>query len=84
MDEATSNVDVQTEEIIENIKKTYFKNKTVITIAHRLNTIYDSDKIMILDRGELKAFAKHSEFTDEQKQFFYQYIEDLKKGIIDK
>jgi len=39
---------------------------------------------MILDRGELKAFAKHSEFTDEQKQFFYQYIEDLKKGIIDK
>lgn len=67
MDEATSNIDVQTEEIIEKIKKEYFKDKTVITIAHRLNTIYDSDRIMILDKGEVKAFGKQSEFTDDQK-----------------
>lgn len=81
MDEATSNVDVETEAIIEKIKKDYFSNKTMITIAHRLNTIYDSDRIMILEKGKIKAFGKQSEFNEEQKQFFYQYIEDLKKGI---
>lgn len=49
MDEATSNVDIKTEEIIENIKTKYFKNITTLSIAHRLNTIYDSDRILILD-----------------------------------
>lgn len=58
MDEATSNVDIQTESVIEKLKKKYFKDKTVISIAHRLNTIYDSDWIMILDGGEIKAFDK--------------------------
>lgn len=82
MDEATSNVDVQTEDIIEKIKKKYFKEKTVLTIAHRLNTIYDSDRIMILEFGKIKAFRKHSEFTEDEKSFFRTYLEDLKKGII--
>lgn len=49
MDEATSNVDIKTEETIEYIKNKYFKNVTTLSIAHRLNTIYDSDRILILD-----------------------------------
>ena len=49
MDEATSNVDIKTEETIEYIKDKYFKNITTLSIAHRLNTIYDSDRILILD-----------------------------------
>lgn len=67
MDEATSNVDVQTEEIIEEIKKKYFKNKTVISIAHRLNTIYDSDRILILEKGKIKAFGNYHDFDEGEK-----------------
>jgi ABC-type multidrug transport system fused ATPase/permease subunit len=54
----------------------------VISIAHRLNTIYASDKILILDKGCIKAFGNYKNFNEDEKQFFYQYIEDLKKGII--
>ncbi len=53
MDEATSNMDIKSERILEFMKKKYFKGKTILTIAHRLNTIYNSDKILILDQGKV-------------------------------
>ena len=57
IDEATSNVDSKTDNLIQNILKKYlYKNKTVLTIAHRLNTILDSDKILVLNNGNLVEF----------------------------
>ena len=56
MDEATSSIDQKTDILIQNIVKEKFKNATIITIAHRLNTIMDSDKILILDQGQIKEF----------------------------
>lgn len=83
MDEATSNVDIKTEETIEYIKNKYFKDVTTLSIAHRLNTIYDSDRILILDQGKVKAFNKYQNFEEKEKEFFKNYLNDLKKGIID-
>lgn len=53
MDEATANIDIKTEEIIQKLITEEFKDSTVITIAHRLNTILNSDKVIILEKGEL-------------------------------
>lgn len=53
MDEATANIDIKTEQIIQKLITEEFKDSTVITIAHRLNTILSSDKVLILEQGQL-------------------------------
>ena len=53
LDEATSNVDMVTDHFIQNCIKTKFRETTVITIAHRLNTIADYDKVLVMDRGRI-------------------------------
>ncbi|KAK3746327.1 hypothetical protein QZH41_008505, partial [Actinostola sp. cb2023] len=56
MDEATANVDYATDSLIQNTIRTKFKECTVITIAHRLNTIMDYDKILLLENGRVIDF----------------------------
>lgn len=58
IDEATSNIDKQSDAMIQNILATKFKNKTILTIAHRLNTILNYDKILVLDKGKVVEFDK--------------------------
>ncbi|CAG2113257.1 unnamed protein product, partial [Medioppia subpectinata] len=56
LDEATANVDHQTDALIQRIIRTSFHDCTVLTIAHRLNTIIDCDRVMVLDQGRLCEF----------------------------
>ena len=51
LDEATANVDMVTDHFIQNCIKNKFRNTTVITIAHRLNTIADYDRLIVMDKG---------------------------------
>jgi len=56
MDEATANIDVRTDATIQEVIKTQFVDRTVLTIAHRLNTIASSDRILFLESGRVAEF----------------------------
>lgn len=56
MDEATANVDPRTDQFIQRTIRTKFADCTIITIAHRLQTVMDCDKILVLDHGNLQEY----------------------------
>nr|CAH7712851.1 unnamed protein product [Callosobruchus chinensis] len=56
MDEATANVDQRTDSFIQDTIRRRFSNCTVITIAHRLNTIMDSDRVLVMSSGNILEF----------------------------
>ena len=71
LDEATSNVDTRTEYLINNSMKELMKNKTSIVIAHRLSTIVNSDKIIVIKRGEIIEEGTHKELL-KNKGYYYE------------
>ena len=74
MDEATANVDWKTDPVIqETIRKT-FKHCTVITIAHRLCTIIDCDRVLVLENGQVVEYDKPGNLLhDDSGQFSRLY-----------
>ena len=61
MDEATASVDLDTDALIQRAVRECFAHCTVLTIAHRLNTIMDSDKVLVLDQGAVSEYGPPAE-----------------------
>lgn len=67
---ATASVDVKTDAFLQKALRIDFKNCTLLTIAHRLNTIIDYDKVLLLDNGHIKEFdSPHNLLTDPDSAF---------------
>ncbi|EHK47570.1 uncharacterized protein TrAtP1_012305 [Trichoderma atroviride] len=71
LDEATAAVDVETDAMLQaTLRSPLFANRTIITVAHRLNTILDSDRVVVLDKGEVAEFDTPSELYKKQGIFY--------------
>lgn len=70
MDEATAFIDHDTDAVIQAIFQTYFANCTIITIAHRLQTVMNCDRIMVLDKGSLLEFDRPSALLAKEDGVF--------------
>ncbi len=73
LDEATSSVDTESEMLIQHAIETLIKGRTSIVIAHRLSTIRKANKIIVLDRGEVKETGTHEELLDKQGFYYKLY-----------
>ena len=78
-DEATSNIDIESEEIILNIIYSLSKEKTVIYISHRLPAIKNADCIYVMDKGKVIESGKHNELYAKKELYYnmYKYQEEL-------
>lgn len=71
LDEATASVDNQTDEMVQETIRTEFKDRTILTVAHRINTIMDSDRILVLDNGHIAEFDTPQNLIAKQGYFFH-------------
>lgn len=75
MDEATANVDPRTDALIQTTIRENFKDCTVITIAHRLHTIMDSDRVIVLDAGRILEFDEPYELMKSESSNFTAMVQ---------
>ncbi|GFR59420.1 canalicular multispecific organic anion transporter 1 [Elysia marginata] len=76
LDEATAAVDMETDTLIQNTIRTEFEKCTIITIAHRLNTIMDYDRIMVLDAGLIKEFDSPPNLLADTESVFHSMAKE--------
>ena len=73
MDEATSSVEYNTEKLIQKTILNTLKGSTIITIAHRIKTILEYDRIFVLDKGELIEEGSPKKLIDQKGHFYQLY-----------
>ncbi len=79
LDEATSSVDTETELLIQDALSRLMANRTSIAIAHRLSTIQNADKIIVMQRGEIREIGTHNELL-QQRGIYYRLYQLQYKG----
>jgi ABC-type multidrug transport system fused ATPase/permease subunit len=73
LDEATSSIDTETEQLIQNAIEKLLVGRTAIVIAHRLSTIQNADKIIVLHKGEIREIGNHQELLAKRGIYYKLY-----------
>ena len=71
LDEATAAVDLETDDLIQATIRKEFAGSSVLTIAHRLNTIMDSNRVMVLDQGKIAEFDTPDNLLANKETIFH-------------
>jgi ATP-binding cassette subfamily C (CFTR/MRP) protein 2 len=79
LDEATSSIDVVTEKQVQKVIEECFAHSTVITIAHRIHTIQNCDRILVMDRGMVAEFDSPARLVANPKSIFAGLWEEARK-----
>ena len=77
VDEATANIDLNTEQIIQELMNEEFKDSTMITVAHRLNTVIKSDKILVMGFGKVIEFDTPQRLMNDPNSEFYSLMQQF-------
>ncbi|XP_046823149.1 probable multidrug resistance-associated protein lethal(2)03659 isoform X2 [Vespa crabro] len=83
LDEATANVDPRTDELIQKTIRKKFENCTVLTIAHRLHTVMDSDRILVMDAGHAVEFDHPHILLQNNKGYLYSMVQETGQAMAD-
>jgi ATP-binding cassette subfamily B multidrug efflux pump len=81
LDEATSSVDTESEQLIQHAIDTLISGRTSIVIAHRLSTIRKANKILVLDKGVIKEMGKHEDLLEKKEFYYHLYQMQFKKEV---
>ncbi len=73
LDEATANIDTETEVLIQDALRKIMKNRTTLIVAHRLSTIQNSDKIIVMHKGEIREEGTHQELLTKRGIYYKLY-----------
>ncbi|HKL95047.1 MAG TPA: ABC transporter ATP-binding protein, partial [Haploplasma sp.] len=88
LDEATSSIDSESEELLQNATRNLLQNRTSLVVAHRLSTIVDSDLIVMLKLGEIIEMGTHHELLELRGEYFElyknQFMQEKSENIIDR
>lgn len=79
LDEATASIDSTTDALIQKTIRIKFKDCTVLTVAHRLNTVMDSDKILVINEGEVVEYGNPYTLLKQGEGFFYNMVQKTGK-----
>ncbi len=76
LDEATASIDYETDAIIQSTIRAMAQQSTIITIAHRINTIFDYDRILVLDGGKVAEFDTPQSLLNNRRSVFYSLAKE--------
>lgn len=82
MDEATANIDVETDRLIQTSIRETCSNVTVITIAHRVQTIVDSDRVLVMDNGRIIEFDTPKKLMENSQSTFARLVHQANVQIL--
>lgn len=78
LDEATAAIDLETDSLIQQTIRNEFADCTILTIAHRLNTIMDSNRVLVLDKGRVSEFDSPQKLLADRRSRFYALAKDAR------